>query len=105
MKLIDSKCIKPFSNPIFLCTFHIFQTIILALEEVLGSKLKPDQREKVWGLLGIVLKAHIVTNFTYKQFCGVSAMVERLMCQEFSTSNRNNYKLRLQNFRPRAQGQ
>ena len=56
-------------------------------------------------LIGIVLKAHIVTNFTYKQFCGVSAMVERLMCQEFSTSNRNNYKLCLQNFRPRAQGQ
>ena len=75
---------------IFIAFFFLnFQTIILALEEVLGSTLKPDQREKVWGLLGIVLKAHILTNFTYKQFCGVAAMVERLMCHEFSTSNRH----------------
>ena len=36
--------------------------------------------------MGIVLKAHIITNFTYKQFCGVAAMVERLMCHEFATS-------------------
>ena len=27
-----------------------------------------------------------MTNFTYKQFCGVAAMVERLLCHEFSTS-------------------
>lgn len=62
------------------------ETVILALEEVLGSTLTTEQKAQIWNLLGIVLKSHIVTNFTYQQFCGVAAMVERLLCHEFATS-------------------
>ncbi len=62
------------------------ETILTALEEVLGSSLTAEHRAQVWDLLGITLKSHILTNFTYQQFCGVAAMVERLLCHEFSTS-------------------
>ena len=61
-------------------------TMLLALEEVLGSTLTDVQKKKIWDQLGIVIKGHINTVFTYKQFCGIAAMTERLFCHEFATS-------------------
>ena len=60
--------------------------MMLALEEVLGSTLTEVQKSKIWDQLGIIVKPHIITVFTYKQFCGVAAMTERLFCHEFATS-------------------
>jgi hypothetical protein len=56
------------------------------LEEVMGSALSQEQKRWLWKQLGIVLKSHIYTVFNYKQFCGIAAMTERLLCKEFSTS-------------------
>lgn len=61
-------------------------TILTAMEDVLGEPLSEEFRDEIWKHLGIVLKAHILTNFNYKQFCGVAAMVERLMCKKFATA-------------------
>jgi hypothetical protein len=47
-----------------------------------------------WLQLGIVLKAHINTVFTFRQFSGIAAMVERLFGSEFATASENQASLK-----------
>ena len=61
------------------------ETILKALEDVLGEPLGEELKSEMWGQLGVSLKSHMM-NFNYKQFCGVSAMIERLFCEKFSTA-------------------
>ena len=61
-------------------------TMLLALEEVLGSNLTEVQKKKIWDQLGITPKDQIYCVFAYEQFCGIAAMTERLFCHEFATS-------------------
>ncbi len=49
----------------------------------MGGPMSEEQQKRLWTLLGIVLKGHIVTSFTYKQFAGIAALVERVFASEF----------------------
>lgn len=60
------------------------QATVVALEEVMGGGLSKDQQKRLWRYLGIILKSHIVTSFTYRQFSGIAAFVERIFAPEFT---------------------
>ena len=57
-----------------------------ALGEVMGGPLSTEQQKRLWNFLGIVLKAHIVTSFNFKEFSGIAAFVERVFACEFDVS-------------------
>ena len=61
------------------------ETILKALEGVLGESLSDELKSEMWRQLGVPLKSQMM-KFNYKQFCGVSAMIERLFCEKFSTA-------------------
>jgi hypothetical protein len=42
--------------------------------------------------LGVVLKPHNMTSFTFRQFSGIAAMVERLFGSEFATAAENQVR-------------
>ena len=39
---------------------------------------------QVWSHLGILIRAHIPTSFTYAEFAGIASFVERIFAAEFN---------------------
>ncbi|XP_023345850.1 uncharacterized protein LOC111714868 [Eurytemora carolleeae] len=60
---------------------------IKGLGEVMGGCLSKDLISEIWSILGVKIAPHIENKFSYREFAGVAALVERVFCFRFLDSS------------------